>query len=56
MASPHNRPPTTLVAVLAVVILVLVLGLVAELRCPSQELPAVIQAFTSWVPRIGITL
>jgi hypothetical protein len=53
--APHDRPPTTMVAVLAVVVLVLILGLVAELRCPPQEIPAVIQAFTSSVPRIGIT-
>lgn len=30
--------------------LILVLGLVALIRCPAQDIPALVQAFGSWIP------
>jgi hypothetical protein len=33
-----------------VIALVLVLGLVALIKCPAQEIPALVQAFGSWIP------
>jgi hypothetical protein len=50
VSSPKNRP-TAAVVVLA--LLILVLGLVALIRCPAQDIPALIQAFGSWL-RISI--
>jgi hypothetical protein len=33
-----------------VLALILVLGLVALIKCPPQEIPALVQAFASWIP------
>jgi len=40
-------------AVVAVALTIMVLGAIALFKCPSQEIPAAIEAFGSWL-RISI--
>lgn len=52
MRAPTNGPTAT---ALAFALVILVLGLVALIRCPAQEIAAVVQAFGSWL-RISIQI
>jgi hypothetical protein len=47
------KAPSRSVTVIVLAVMILTMGLVAEFRCPPQDIPAVIRAFGSWL-HVGI--